>query len=376
MAIVDLIDDYSTGTTGSLTDSDGQTFTYSVTQGVVNSTLTSHGPTAAKIFATGSNELDVDFDAPVIGLSITMRGSDSNEFYGILIDGVLVDLNQMFLDGEVTLTNAGSTSNHTINLDGTVSGGTNTDGSIGILTFTIPITSIGIVGVGGQNSGNWDGFDIGVESTIFDVLCFAYGTQISAKDGPRLIQNLCVGDSVLNVDGLESCIRWIGSRSFSHTILQKHPHLYPIRICADALGNGYPKNDLLVSRQHRLLISSKAAERMFGASEVLISAIKLTELPGIYVDTSVKQVTYFHLLFDDHEILLAEGTPAESLHTGQSAWDSIPDEARQEIVSLFPELAAEGFERAPARFIPTGKKQKKLVERIIKNKKQNLVSAG
>ena len=86
-----------------------------------------------------------------------------------------------------------------------------------------------------------------------------------------------------------------------------------------------------------MLVKSKIAERMFGVSEVLIPAIKLVGMPGIYIDQDTDCVDYFHLLFDQHEIIFAEGAPTESLFTGPEALRSISPEARYEILQIFPE---------------------------------------
>jgi hypothetical protein len=136
-----------------------------------------------------------------------------------------------------------------------------------------------------------------------------------------------------------------------------------------ALGNGLPIRDLLVSRQHRMLIQSKIAERMFGTAEVLISAIKLTKLPGIFVEEGLQEVEYYHLLFDQHEVIYAQGAPTESLFTGPEALKAISPEARKEILMIFPEIAEENYEPSPARFIPEGKLQKALIARHLKNNK-------
>ena len=111
-------------------------------------------------------------------------------------------------------------------------------------------------------------------------------------------------------------IRWIGRRCINTSELRKDPKLLPVRILAHSLGENLPKRDLLVSRQHRMFIASKIAERMFGTSEVLVSAIRLTVLPGVFVDTTVTSVEYVHVLLDSHELLWAEGAKSESLYLG------------------------------------------------------------
>jgi hypothetical protein len=201
------------------------------------------------------------------------------------------------------------------------------------------------------------------------VPCFVSGTEIMTPMGPTIIENLTVGDSVLTANRGPQTIRWIGKRQITLDELTKNPKLRPVRIMASALGLGLPKRDLLISRQHRMLAQSKIAERMLGEAEVLVPAIKLTELPGIFVDEAVEEVEYFHLLFDQHEVIYAEGAPTESLFTGPEALKAISPEAREEILTIFPEVADLNYVPEPARFIPSGKLQKKLVERHLKNER-------
>ena len=118
-----------------------------------------------------------------------------------------------------------------------------------------------------------------------------------------------------------------------------------------------------------MLVQSKIAKRMFGASEVLLAASKLTELPGIFVDELVDEVEYFHVLLDEHDVIFAEEAPTESLFAGPETLKTMRPEAREEILTLFPDLAEEDMTPDAARYIPPAKLQKKLIERHIKNNK-------
>ncbi|NDW53251.1 Hint domain-containing protein [Aliiroseovarius sp. PrR006] len=201
-----------------------------------------------------------------------------------------------------------------------------------------------------------------------DVTCFTAGTLIETDRGSVAIEGIQEGDLVLTADGLQP-VRWIGKSPVAPLQLLSNPKLFPIRIIAGALGAGLPKRDLLVSRQHRMLVQSPIAQRMFGTTDVLIHAIKLTQLPGIYVDQSVSTVTYYHMLFDEHQVVYAEGAPSESLYTGPEALKAISDDARDEVLALFPELADRDYAPEFATFAPDGKRQKKLVARHLKNGK-------
>ena len=50
------------------------------------------------------------------------------------------------------------------------------------------------------------------------------------------------------------------------------------------------------------------------------------------------------MLFDTHEIVFAEGAPSESFHPGQEGWGALAEEARAEILALFPELEDDRFD--------------------------------
>ncbi len=116
-----------------------------------------------------------------------------------------------------------------------------------------------------------------------DVPCFASGTLIETSEGLVRVEDLKVGDQVLTYDNGLRPVCWIGSRGLSQTQLEDKPHLKPIVIRANALGPGYPQRDLIVSPQHRILVSSAIAKRMFDCQDILLPAKKLLPLSGVDV---------------------------------------------------------------------------------------------
>lgn len=198
--------------------------------------------------------------------------------------------------------------------------------------------------------------------------CVVAGTLIATARGPLPVEELEAGVSIVGKNGRLMPLRMLLSSSFNGRDLDLNPKLAPVRIVAGALGNGLPRRDLLVSRQHRMVVSSKPVAAMFGCEEVLVPAIKLTTLPGIFVDSSVSEPTYYHLVFDKHEIIYAEGAATESLFTGPEALRSVSEEAREELLTMFPALESDTDGAvAPALVIPKDRHQKSLLLRLERN---------
>ncbi|WP_312524950.1 Hint domain-containing protein [Paracoccus sp. (in: a-proteobacteria)] len=207
------------------------------------------------------------------------------------------------------------------------------------------------------------------ESEIGDIVCFAAGTLIETLNGEVAIEMLSVGDSVLTKDNGAQAIRWISSTKVSAAALAKNPKLRPIRIAAGALGNNTPAKDLLVSPYHRVLIRSAIAQRMFGAPEVLVAAKQLLLIDGVDVAHDLAEVTYYHMLFDRHEVVMSNGAETESLFTGPEALKTIGAAAAEEVFSLFPELRDASYTPVSARNLLSGRSGRKLVTRHIQHQR-------
>ncbi|RJE78798.1 hemolysin [Paracoccus sp. JM45] len=201
------------------------------------------------------------------------------------------------------------------------------------------------------------------------VPCFTAGTMISTPDGDMEIQNLKAGDMVLTANRGPQKILWMGSRKLSGHDLKLNSNLRPICVAAGALGANIPSADLIVSPQHRILVRSKIAQKMFGTDEVLVAAKQLCQLDGINIIEDATNVEYFHFMFEQHEVVIANGAETESLFTGPEALKSVGPAARKEILSIFPELKNETFEPVAARFITSGRLGRKLAVRHQQNEK-------
>ncbi|RJE78799.1 Hint domain-containing protein [Paracoccus sp. JM45] len=220
----------------------------------------------------------------------------------------------------------------------------------------------------GDNDGKLDFSDTTASYTVI-FPCFVRGTMIDTADGPCLVEELPVGGLVKTADNGLQPIRWIGSRKLPADILAKNEKMRPIRIRKHALGADIPSQDLLVSPQHRVLVRSRIAQKMFNTDEILVAAKHLCQIEGIDVVDNDMGVEYFHVLFDRHEVINSNGAQTESLYTGPEAINSLSTAAREEIFEIFPELLDRDYTPMSARYLASGRTSRKLAVRHIQNAK-------
>lgn len=164
--------------------------------------------------------------------------------------------------------------------------------------------------------------------------CFVAGTPILTPGGWRSVCALEVGDLVETLDHGAQPILWRQHR----TVSGRGPFA-PVRLRTGFAGND---EDLLLSPQHRVLLSHPRAEMLFSSSDVLIQSQHLLAHPDVTRE-KCDEVTYVHLLFAQHEILSARGAAVESLHLGPYTVDRLLGPNQRQVEMLLSGDQGEGI---------------------------------
>lgn len=223
----------------------------------------------------------------------------------------------------------------TIDVPGTITGTVN-GSTLSLQSGAAAVASLDIGA--GYATSNFTFASDGAGGTLIGVVCYARGTRLLTAHGERPVEQLRPGDTVTTLSGADAAIRWVGRRRID---IVRHPQpdsVRPVRIAAHAFADGLPHRDLLVSPEHALFVDG-----------VLIPAHRLLNDSSVTQDVPAA-VEYFHVELDLHEVLLAEGLPAESyLDTGNRAMF-----ANAPLVALHPEPAASGSPDALAPLVLEG----------------------
>ena len=133
------------------------------------------------------------------------------------------------------------------------------------------------------------------------VACYVKGTLILTDSGERPVEKLTIGDRLATLSGDLMPIKWIGRRSYHGRFIAGNRDVLPIRFVAGALADGVPRRDLSVSPNHAIFIE-----------DVLVPAKRLVNGSTISQLRSMDSVEYFHIEVEGHDVIFAEGTPAET----------------------------------------------------------------
>lgn len=170
------------------------------------------------------------------------------------------------------------------------------------------------------------------QMTSAGVPCFTSGTLILTARGEVAIEHLTLGDMVQTMDNGLQPIRWIGRRRLEEAELKGEPRIRPI--CMPSGFNGLHSRTF-VSPQHGMFLDSDQT----GTVSCLARAKHLAELSGPARTANGKKiVTYFHLLFDEHQIVFGNGAAFESFYPGPYALSIFTAETIVELESLIPGL--------------------------------------
>ncbi len=136
--------------------------------------------------------------------------------------------------------------------------------------------------------------------------CYRRGTLIEAARGQKKVEALKIGDKVRTASGALRPIKWIGQRSYAGRFVMGRKDILPVCIKAGALGENVPARDLWVSPNHAMYFQG---DHLNG---VLIEAKDLVNGVSIVQAKAVESIDYVHIELDSHDVIIAEGAPAET----------------------------------------------------------------
>ncbi|MFV1874343.1 Hint domain-containing protein [Nioella sp.] len=140
-------------------------------------------------------------------------------------------------------------------------------------------------------------------STGSYIYCFLGGTRIMTPQGEIEVERLTIGDPVLTAEGCIVPVKWIGRQTVS-TRFGPSERLMPVRFAAGSLGDNLPHADLTVTADHGMLVEGVICHAGALVNGTTIRRVPLKEMGETY--------TVYHIETEEHEIILANGAPAET----------------------------------------------------------------
>ena len=224
-----------------------------------------------QLLSNGGNDYEVASAIGPVSLEVSDGGSGG--------DGVD---NEVLTVGENVIVNSASVGQYVGNYDN--EGVIYTNGGSFILMSNQPL-SIGAI--------------ITVNSGAPLTVCFAAGTLIATPEGETAVEELQIGDMVTTAEGRMVPVKWIGRQTVVAAFAGERAR--PVRVAAGALGDGLPHSDLVLTADHALILDGLA-----------INAGALVNGSTISFDPAPERATYYHIETEGHEVILANGAPAET----------------------------------------------------------------
>ncbi|ATI12890.1 MULTISPECIES: Hint domain-containing protein [Acetobacter] len=144
------------------------------------------------------------------------------------------------------------------------------------------------------------------------ITCFLSGSMIRMSEGDVAVEDIQIGDEVVAFDWKNNKevtrpVVWMGK---AHAVVR--PGLpddeagYPVRVLKDAIADGVPYKDMLITAEHCLFFKDR-----FVPVRMLVNGV------SIFYDKSITSYDYYHVETEQHSVITADGMLTESyLDTG------------------------------------------------------------
>ncbi|WP_256940143.1 Hint domain-containing protein, partial [Acetobacter malorum] len=140
--------------------------------------------------------------------------------------------------------------------------------------------------------------------------CFLAGSMIQTPNGDVPVEKICVGDVIttyVNDKEDSRSVIWAGKvHATVRSELKDDEAGYPVRVLKDAVADGVPYKDMLITAEHCLFFEGR-----FVPVRMLVNGV------SIFYDKSITSYDYYHVETEQHSVIRADGMLTESyLDTG------------------------------------------------------------
>ncbi|MDN7351429.1 Hint domain-containing protein [Acetobacter senegalensis] len=164
-----------------------------------------------------------------------------------------------------------------------------------------------------NDNGNNNPLDISYsDGNTYIGACFLAGSMISTPKGDVAVEDIQIGDEVVTFDwrndkDVTRSVVWVGKAHVNvRSGLPDDEAGWPVRILKDAIADGVPYKDMLITAEHCLFFRDR-----FVPVRMLVNGV------SIFYDKSITSYDYYHVETEQHSVITADGMLTESyLDTG------------------------------------------------------------
>lgn len=150
--------------------------------------------------------------------------------------------------------------------------------------------------------------------------------------GARRADNLRKGDLIVTRDNGLQAVKLVFTRTVTEAEIAADPSLAPVRLKPRSIGPMMPQRDLLVAPDHKVLVPGYRLADMPDTASYLITARDVAEASDeAFLDRGLGDVTYYNIVFDDHQVFCANGLPVESYVPTEQAVSVLEPDVKADI---------------------------------------------
>ncbi len=170
------------------------------------------------------------------------------------------------------------------------------------------------------------GPSIGLEGSAF----------VRTPCGARRVEFLRRGDLIVTRDNGLQPVRMVWTRTVTGAEIAADPSLAPVCLKPRSIGPMMPQRDLILAPAHRVLVPGWRLADMPDDCPCLIAARDIADASDKgYVDKAQTDITFYNIVFEDHQVFTANGLPVESYLPSEATVDALDEGVGRDIEELF-----------------------------------------